>query len=93
MTPAFAASYKVPAIKPVSTIGAGDNFNAGLIYGLIAMGVQKNNIQILSRKSWNAIAAYGLEFAKASCLSSENYTPVGFDLNQGQLRIQTTEYE
>lgn len=27
--------FDVPQIKPVSTIGAGDNFNAGLLYGIL----------------------------------------------------------
>jgi fructokinase len=77
-TPGFTASYKVPVIDPVSTIGAGDNFNAGLIYGLISEGVSVNNISNLSRNSWDKIANFGLEFAKVACLSFENYIPLGF---------------
>ena len=79
MTPDFTANYQVPPIVPVSTIGAGDSFNAGLIYGLIAEGVSKTNISILTRSSWDIISAYGLEFAKAVCLSFENYVPSGLD--------------
>ena len=34
----FSKQYPVPSTKTVSTIGAGDNFNAGFIYGLIKGG-------------------------------------------------------
>jgi fructokinase len=79
ITPEFTTFYEVPAIKPVSTIGAGDNLNAGIIFGLIAENASKNSISELSRQSWDNISHYGLEFAKASCLSYENYVPWGFD--------------
>ena len=35
----IAFSMEVPEIKPVSTIGAGDSFNAGLIYFLFSNGI------------------------------------------------------
>jgi fructokinase len=78
ITPEAMVSYKIPVIKPVSTIGAGDNFNAGLIYGLIAENVSKTNISSVTRQSWDIISNYGLEFAKSACLSIENYVPTDF---------------
>jgi fructokinase len=35
ITPSVKKHFDVPAIKPVSTIGAGDTFNAGILYGLV----------------------------------------------------------
>jgi fructokinase len=32
----YKRTYEIPFVKPVSTIGAGDNFNAGFLYGLIS---------------------------------------------------------
>jgi len=78
ITPGFTASYSVPLIDPVSTIGAGDNFNAGLVYGLISEGVSMSGISNLPRSAWDIISRFGLEFARAACLSFENYIPLGF---------------
>ena len=37
----LARQYPVAAIQTVSTIGAGDNFNAGFVYGLLKYGVTR----------------------------------------------------
>ncbi|NVO20303.1 MAG: carbohydrate kinase [Bacteroidetes bacterium] len=79
MTPSYKASFAVPSIEPVSTIGAGDNLNAGLIYGMLLLGVTRKNIDSISASSWERISNYGIEFAKATCLSEENYIPLGFN--------------
>lgn len=69
---------KVPEIKPVSTIGAGDNFSAGLIYGWV---VAHNSSEINARVSCESLMTmgkYGLAFSKEVCLSMENSVPKGF---------------
>lgn len=56
--------YPVPDINPVSTIGAGDSFNAGIIYELYrGMGV----------KDIDSLVKRGIEFAEEVCLSVDNY--------------------
>ena len=41
----FAKQYPVPPTKTVSTIGAGDNFNAGFVYGLIRNDFTRDDIE------------------------------------------------
>jgi len=56
--------YAVPEIKPLSTIGAGDNFNAGIMYALA-------NGNALQEKA--ILAESGIAFATDVCLSYDNY--------------------
>ena len=61
------------AINPVSTIGAGDNFNAGLIYGLYKNNISKQQINDISENQWANIVQWGTDFAADVCMSYENY--------------------
>ena len=63
----------MPAISPVSTIGAGDNFNAGIIYGMLKHGVRHKDLATLSKEQWDAIIRCGIDLASESCLSRDNY--------------------
>jgi fructokinase len=45
ITPSVQKNFKVEKIDTVSTIGAGDNFNAGVIYGLIKYDVRRDNLK------------------------------------------------
>ena len=72
-TPLFEKKYPVNAIKPVSTIGAGDNFNAGIIYGLIKNQILSCELSKLNEKQWDELIAEGKEFACNVCQSIENY--------------------
>ena len=48
----------MPVPDVVSTIGAGDNFNAGLVYGLIRYGISRSHIEGgLSEQQWDAVMA------------------------------------
>jgi len=69
----FIVSKAVPAIEPVSTIGAGDNFNAGLIWTLAKHGVTKTGMSHLSKNSMESIVANGISFSAAVCMSYDNY--------------------
>ncbi len=64
--------YPVPAITPVSTIGAGDNFNAGLICGLLCNRVRRSDLPGLSESDWDAIIRSGIEFSTEVCMSFNN---------------------
>lgn len=72
-TPKGRFSYRVSPIEPLSTVGAGDNFNAGILYGLARKGVGKDRLDELKKKDWDDIIAYALEFSKRACLSYDNY--------------------
>lgn len=71
-------SVPVPEIQPVSTIGAGDAFNAGLIYSLVSPGIDRRQLTGLSGEQWKEIAMTAIRFAGNVCMSLDNYTSVGF---------------
>lgn len=64
--------YTISPIKPVSTIGAGDNFNAGIIYGLIKNDIGYDDLANIDEKTWDKIISYGIEFSKEVCLTFNN---------------------
>ncbi|MDR2920977.1 MAG: carbohydrate kinase [Tannerella sp.] len=73
-TGSFQKHYDLPAvIDPVSTIGAGDNFNAGIVYGLIKYGVRRDDLANLSDLVWEKIISCGMELAKEVCRDHLNY--------------------
>ncbi|SMO76553.1 fructokinase [Saccharicrinis carchari] len=74
----FKKHYPVPRIKPVSTIGAGDNFNAGIIHALLANNITKKALQNLSENKWDILMNSGIKCATEVCLSLDNYVPEEF---------------
>lgn len=64
--------YAVEPIETVSTIGAGDNFNAGIIYGLLKEGVGRENINSLDSSKWDKIVRCGCDLAADVCKSFSN---------------------
>lgn len=78
-TPSIRKEYAVPLISPVSTIGAGDNFTAGLIYGIAEKGHTIPSLNKLTENEWDTLISDGTAFATATCLSMENYVPAGFN--------------
>ncbi|GHT32825.1 fructokinase [Bacteroidia bacterium] len=66
-------TFGVPAISPVSTVGAGDNFNAGIIYGLLKYNIGREELLTLSKEKWEAVIRCGIELATDVCLSCSNY--------------------
>lgn len=77
-TPAFSSRLEVPPIVPVSTIGAGDNFNAGLLYGLLKYNVARTDLHTLAKDTWEKILRCGIDLATESCLSHDNYVSKTF---------------
>ena len=65
--------YPVEAIPTVSTIGAGDNFNAGLVYGLLKHRIRRSDLADLSTTDWNELIASGISFSAHVCQSLDNY--------------------
>lgn len=73
-TEVFSASYPVPQIKTVSTIGAGDNFNAGFCYGLLKLGITKKDLaQGLTAEQWQKLIDYAQLFSQDCCQHLGNY--------------------
>jgi len=78
ITPKLNRFYNIPQIVPVSTIGAGDNFNAGVLYALFQMKISKTDINSLEKSSWDFIIKTAISFATNVCLNHENYISNGF---------------
>lgn len=69
----FSKRYPVPSTKTVSTIGAGDNFNAGFIYGLIKGGITREDIDNgLNEQQWDLLMHYAQAFSANCCQSINN---------------------
>jgi len=71
-------TYPVQAITPVSTIGAGDSFNAGLVYGIIKNNIPTASFGSLPEKQWDELIDWAQLFAAKVCLSLDNYVPENF---------------
>lgn len=72
----FSKQYPVLPTETVSTIGAGDNFNAGFIYGLIKNGITRQHIdQGLTESQWDALVSSALDFSAECCRDIYNYVP------------------
>lgn len=84
MTPTMAKRYKVSRIETVSTIGAGDNFNAGVVYGLMQNGVGRTNLGSLPESVWDSIIASGQALAAQVCQSYYNSISKEFALQYGR---------
>ena len=70
----FSNQYPVLTTETVSTIGAGDNFNAGFIYGLIKNGITRQHIdQGLTESQWDALVSSALDFSAECCRDIYNY--------------------
>lgn len=73
--------YPVEPLQAVSTIGAGDNFNAGLIYGLLKYDVRYRDLNNLNEEIWDKIIQCGKDFAAEVCGSFSNSVSVEFAKN------------
>ena len=62
----------------MSTIGAGDNFNAGIVYGLIREGILREDLDHITPQTWSRLIGYGIEFGTEACLSTSNYVSKDF---------------
>jgi fructokinase len=65
----------VPAKKTeiISTIGAGDAFNAGVIFGLVSKRLAVHDPVDIDEKSWKEILDFGITFATDVCGRLDNY--------------------
>ena len=59
-TATLTKQYAVPSIQAVSTVGAGDSFNAGILYGLLKEGVRHRDLDTLDESTWDKITGYGI---------------------------------
>ena len=75
----FKKQYPVTPIDTISTIGAGDNFNAGFLYGLIHEGITRKDMERgLSEQQWDKVIGYGQLFSAEVCRNLDNYVSLEF---------------
>ena len=70
--------FDTTPVTPVSTIGAGDSFNAGVLFGLLKHDITLDRLYTLTPDEWAPIIQYGMEFSAAVCLSMDNYIDPDF---------------
>ncbi len=63
----------VQKLEPLSAVGAGDTFNAGLIYYLFKNNIGKAELENMSFDSWNEMLQLADRFAADVCMSMDNY--------------------
>jgi len=73
MSPDYKVTSQVPAITPLSTIGAGDNFNAGIIWTLVRNELTVKDMGHLNERLMEKIIGNGISFASEVCMSYDNY--------------------
>lgn len=74
----FSGSFPVKKIKPLSTIGAGDNFNAGMIAAIYRNGITGDQLVNMGEGMWSKVISSGIDFASDVCMSYENYISDAF---------------
>jgi len=72
-TTSFSGRFPVRKITPVSTIGAGDNFNAGMITSIYRNNIHEEQLWQMKEKDWSKVITVAVDFATHVCLSYENY--------------------
>lgn len=77
-TPSFSGKFPVQKIVPVSTIGGGDNFNAGMITSIYNNNIKKEQLEKMTEPGWSKIIGTAVAFATHVCLSYENYISLQF---------------
>lgn len=72
-TSGFSGKFPVIKIKPLSTIGAGDNFNAGMITAVYNNNISRDDLEKMGEEKWSKVVSTGVDFATDVCMSYENY--------------------
>ena len=88
-TGGFARQYPATQMETVSTIGAGDNFNAGFVYGLIKYGITREMLETgLKAEQWDGLIGLAQQFSANVCKSIHNSIGQEFAV-QKQQQLET----
>jgi fructokinase len=77
-TISYSGKFGVKAIKPLSSIGAGDNFNAGMMAAIYLNQITSDRLDKMGEEDWSKVISMGVDFAANVCLSYENYISLEF---------------
>jgi fructokinase len=78
ITSHISKTYPLEPVKTINTIGAGDNFTAGMIAGFYKHQVKTLNLDDLRETSWDEIISVGISFASEVCELEYNYVSANF---------------
>lgn len=78
----FVKSYLVNSVETVSTVGAGDNFNAGIVFGIIRDNITRERFETLDEGGWDCLIRCGIDFGSEACKNISNYISRGFAKKQ-----------
>lgn len=73
--------YAAHELQPVSTIGAGDSFNAGILYGILELGLDGAALPGADAGVWDRLIGRAQDFSADVCRSHENYISPSFAAN------------
>ena len=87
--------YPIVALKTTSTIGAGDNFNAGFVYGLVKYGVTREMLENgVPEELWDQVIAEAQTFSANVCQSIHNSVDLTFaEKKKQELEVCLKEME
>ncbi|MBI9058880.1 MAG: hypothetical protein JEZ01_14035 [Labilibaculum sp.] len=68
--------YSVPAINPVSTVGAGDTVNAAIAYFIVRNGIQQSTLVNMTDVDLEDLAKFAIEFSQEVCMIYDNFLPL-----------------
>lgn len=91
----FSKGYPVAQTETVSTIGAGDNFNAGFVYGLVKYGITREMLEAgVAEDLWDKVVDDAQQFAANVCQSINNSVDQTFaDKKKRELEANLKEME
>ena len=91
----FSKGYPVAQTETVSTIGAGDNFNAGFVYGLVKYGITREMLEAgVAEDLWDKVVDDAQQFAANVCQSINNSVDQAFaDKKKRELEACMKEME
>ena len=91
----FSKGYPVAQTETVSTIGAGDNFNAGFVYGLVKYGITREMLEAgVAEDLWDKVVDDAQQFAANVCQSINNSVDQAFaDKKKRELEANLKEME
>lgn len=77
--------YPVLPTETVSTIGAGDNFNAGFVFGMMKEGITREMLENgVAESLWDQVIAEAQQFSANVCQSINNSVDLAFAAKKKQ---------
>jgi len=81
--------YDAIGVKPLSTVGAGDTFTAGMAYWLFKNNITKKHLQNMPSEAYGQMITTAIAFATDVCKSYDNYISMDF-VDEIQSKFQQT---